>query len=76
MNVEIRRILAVEQQHSLLQEMTDALSEDIRDRMMGNIPMKRFGTPADVADVVMFLAGDSSAYMTGQVLTVSGGMVM
>jgi 3-oxoacyl-[acyl-carrier protein] reductase len=57
-------------------KMTDALSEDIRDKMLGNIPMKRFGTPEDVADVVVFLAGDTSGYMTGQVLTVSGGMVM
>ncbi|NQU41360.1 MAG: 3-oxoacyl-[acyl-carrier-protein] reductase [Lentisphaerae bacterium] len=57
-------------------KMTDALSEDVRDRMMGNIPMQRFGSPDDVANVVMFLAGDASAYMTGQVLTVSGGMVM
>jgi 3-oxoacyl-[acyl-carrier protein] reductase len=57
-------------------KMTDAVSEDVRDKMLGNIPMKRFGTPEDVADVVMFLAGDKSGYMTGQVLTVSGGMVM
>ncbi len=57
-------------------KMTDALSEDIRDKMLGNIPMKRFGTPEDVADVVVFLAGATSSYMTGQVLTVSGGMVM
>jgi len=57
-------------------KMTEALSEDIRDKMLGNIPMKRFGTPEDVADVVVFLAGDRSGYMTGQVLTVSGGMVM
>ena len=57
-------------------KMTDALSEDIRDKMLGAIPMKRFGTPEDVADVVVFLAGDTSGYMTGQVLTVSGGMVM
>jgi 3-oxoacyl-[acyl-carrier protein] reductase len=57
-------------------KMTDALSEDIRDKMLGNIPMKRFGTPDDVADVVVFLAGETSGYMTGQVLTVSGGMVM
>lgn len=56
-------------------KMTDALSEDIRDKMLGNIPMKRFGTPEDVADVVVFLAGETSGYMTGQVLTVSGGMV-
>jgi 3-oxoacyl-[acyl-carrier protein] reductase len=57
-------------------KMTEALSEDIRDRMLGNIPMKRFGTPEDVANVVVFLAGEASSYMTGQVLTVSGGMVM
>ncbi len=57
-------------------KMTDGLSEDIRDKMLGNIPMKRFGTPEDVADVVVFLAGETSGYMTGQVLTVSGGMVM
>ncbi len=57
-------------------KMTDALSEEIRDKMLENIPMKRFGTPDDVADVVAFLAGDRSGYMTGQVLTVSGGMVM
>jgi len=57
-------------------KMTDALPEAVRDQMMGNIPMKKFGTPEDVADVVMFLAGNSAGYMTGQVLTVSGGMVM
>jgi 3-oxoacyl-[acyl-carrier protein] reductase len=57
-------------------KMTDALSEAVRDQMMGKIPMKKFGTPEDVADVVMFLAGNSAGYMTGQVLTVSGGMVM
>jgi 3-oxoacyl-[acyl-carrier protein] reductase len=38
--------------------------------------MQRFGTPEDVAKVVLFLAGDHSSYITGQVLTVSGGMVM
>ena len=57
-------------------KMTDALSEAVRDQMMGKIPMKKFGTPEDVADVVMFLAGDRAGYVTGQVLTVSGGMVM
>ncbi len=57
-------------------KMTDALPEDIRDKMLENIPMNRFGTPEDVANVVLFLAGESSGYMTGQTLTVSGGMVM
>lgn len=57
-------------------KMTDELSEDVRGRMLEMIPMKRFGTPEDVADIVHFLASDASGYMTGQVLTVSGGMVM
>lgn len=56
-------------------KMTDELSEDVRRRMLDSIPMKRFGVPEDVARVVLFLAGDASGYMTGQVLTVSGGMV-
>ncbi len=57
-------------------KMTDALSEDVRQQMLNAIPMSRFGEPQDVARVVSFLASDASAYMTGQVLTVSGGMVM
>jgi 3-oxoacyl-[acyl-carrier protein] reductase len=57
-------------------KMTDALSEDVRKKMMDNIPMQRFGTPEDVAKAVVFLAGDASAYVTGQVLSVNGGMVM
>ena len=57
-------------------KMTDALSDEVRASMLDAIPMKRFGTPEDVAQVVAFLASDASAYMTGQVLTVSGGMVM
>ena len=57
-------------------KMTDALGEDVRARMLEAIPMGRFGSPEDVADAVLFLASDASAYMTGQVLNVSGGMVM
>ncbi len=57
-------------------KMTDVLSDDVKGRMLDLIPLKRFGTPADVAEVVLFLAGDRSAYMTGQVLQVCGGMVM
>jgi len=56
--------------------MTDALPENIREKMLETIPMGRFGQPDDVADVVLFLAGDGAAYVTGQVLTVCGGMVM
>jgi 3-oxoacyl-[acyl-carrier protein] reductase len=56
-------------------KMTDGLSEDVRERMLSSIPMKRFGVPVDVARVVLFLASDAAGYMTGQTLTVSGGMV-
>jgi len=57
-------------------KMTEVLSEDIRNKMLELIPLKRFGAPADVAKVVLFLASDASSYITGQVVTVSGGMVM
>jgi 3-oxoacyl-[acyl-carrier protein] reductase len=57
-------------------EMTDALSHDIRKWMLDQVPMGRPGTVEDVAGVVVFLAGDDAAYMTGQVLKVDGGMVM
>lgn len=56
-------------------KMTDNLPEDIQKKMLDNIPLKRFGTPDDVANVIVFLAGDEAAYVSGQVLTVCGGMV-
>ncbi|ABB23021.1 3-oxoacyl-[acyl-carrier-protein] reductase [Pelodictyon luteolum] len=57
-------------------KMTDALSDDVRQKMLEAIPLSRFGNPEDVADVVSFLAGDRSAYITGEVINISGGMVM
>jgi len=57
-------------------KMTEVLAEDVRGKMLAAIPMNRFGKPEDVARTVSFLAGDAASYMTGQVLTVSGGMVM
>lgn len=57
-------------------KMTEVLSEETKAKMLELIPLKRFGTPADVARVVLFLASDASSYITGQVVTVSGGMVM
>jgi len=57
-------------------KMTETLPEDIRKKMLEAIPVARFGVPDDVANVVLFLASDASAYMTGQVLSVCGGMVM
>ena len=56
-------------------KMTEKLSEDIRQKMLEAIPLGRFGTPEDVARVVVFLASDAAAYVTGQVVTVCGGMV-
>jgi 3-oxoacyl-[acyl-carrier protein] reductase len=43
---------------------------------MGNIPLERLGSPADIAAIVAFLASDHASYITGQVLVVDGGMVM
>ena len=57
-------------------KMTEVLAEDVRQKMLDQIPMKRFGGPEDVARTVLFLATEASSYITGQVLTVSGGMVM
>lgn len=56
--------------------MTDALPEEVQQKMLASIPLKQFGTPEDVAKVVAFLAGDASSYVTGQVISTCGGMVM
>ena len=56
--------------------MTDKLPEAARDQMISLIPKKEYGQPDDVADAVLFFASDLSRYITGQVLTVDGGMVM
>ena len=57
-------------------EMTAALPEKVQAEMKAQIPLNRFGTPEEVAQAVVFLAGDAAAYMTGQVLHVNGGMLM
>ena len=56
--------------------MTDALPEATREQMLSMIPLKRFGAPEDIAKTVAFLASDDAAYVTGQVLSVNGGMMM
>ena len=56
--------------------MTDALPEKIIEEYIKIIPMKKMGLPEDVADVVKFLVSEESSYITGQVITVDGGMVM
>ena len=57
-------------------EMTDKLSDEIKESYTSKIPLKRFGSPKDIAEAVAFLLSDSSAYITGEVLKVNGGMYM
>lgn len=57
-------------------EMTDTLSEDVKAEWIKGIPLKRGGKPEDVANCVLFLASDASAYISGQTINVCGGMVM
>jgi len=57
-------------------DMTAKLPEEVKQRMLASIAMKRFGRPADVANAVKFLASDDASYITGHVLNVNGGMYM
>lgn len=56
--------------------MTEALSEDVRKEWIKGIPLRRGGTPEDVANIALFLASDMSSYVSGQVIQVDGGMNM
>lgn len=56
--------------------MTDVLKDEIKQDIQKNIPLKRIGTPQDVANVVNFLASEDSSYITGQVINIDGGMLM
>ena len=57
-------------------DMTDALSDKVKKSIDDGIPMKRRGTPEDVANAICFLASDDASYITGEVLRVDGGMAM
>lgn len=57
-------------------DMTARLPEEVKQRMLGMIALKRFGRPEDVAAAVRFLASEEAGYITGQVLSVNGGMYM
>ncbi len=60
----------------IMTDMTATLHEQVKEAAMNVIPMRKFGTPDDVARAVAFLAGDDTGYITGQVLCVDGGMAM
>ncbi|HZK01519.1 MAG TPA: 3-oxoacyl-[acyl-carrier-protein] reductase [Anaerovoracaceae bacterium] len=55
-------------------DMTDSLSDKVKDAALGMIPLKRMGKPEDVAKLAAFLASDESAYITGEVIKIDGGL--
>ncbi len=57
-------------------DMTAVLPQPVKDAMLARIPLKRFGSPEDIAAAVRFLASDDAGYITGHVLDVNGGMYM
>jgi len=57
-------------------DMTQSLSEELKQKMLDNIPLKRMGRPDDVAAAVRFLASEEAGYITGHVLDVNGGLYM
>jgi 3-oxoacyl-[acyl-carrier protein] reductase len=56
--------------------MTDNLPEAAKNQFLDFIPMRRFGTPQEVAQIVRFLLSDEAAYITGQIININGGMFM
>ncbi|TKB48994.1 3-oxoacyl-ACP reductase FabG [Ferrimonas sediminicola] len=57
-------------------DMTDELTDDQKQGIMGQVPVARLGQPQEIADAVVFLASDRASYITGETLHVNGGMVM
>ncbi|KKB26479.1 3-oxoacyl-[acyl-carrier-protein] reductase [Staphylococcus carnosus] len=60
----------------IVSDMTDALSDELKDQMKSQIPLGRFGEDTDIANTVAFLASDKAKYITGQTIHVNGGMFM
>ena len=56
-------------------KMTDVLPDDVKAKYMEQIPLRKFGTVEDIAKAVAWLAGEESAYVTGQIISVNGGMI-
>jgi len=57
-------------------DMTDKLSDEIKEKMISGIPLGQMGLPQDVANLAIFLASDDSSYITGEVIKVDGGMAI
>ena len=57
-------------------DMTNVLSDKVKEGIIESIPMKTFGLPEDIAKTVVFLAGEGARYITGQTISVDGGMCM
>ena len=57
-------------------DMTKVLSDSVKEGINEQIPLKRMGSPREVAKVVKFLSSDDSSYITGQVINIDGGMIM
>ncbi|HDD5441445.1 TPA: 3-oxoacyl-[acyl-carrier-protein] reductase [Staphylococcus aureus] len=60
----------------IVSDMTDALSDELKEQMLTQIPLARFGQDTDIANTVTFLASDKAKYITGQTIHVNGGMYM
>ncbi|MCV2525495.1 MAG: SDR family oxidoreductase, partial [Candidatus Lightella neohaematopini] len=60
----------------IITDMTKKLSDKQRNNILSKIPLNRFGTPEDIAHVVLFLSSNNSSYITGETINVNGGMYM
>ena len=56
--------------------MTDILNEEVKNKLLSQIPMGKIGSPDDIANTVIFLASDEAGYITGQTITVDGGRII
>jgi 3-oxoacyl-[acyl-carrier protein] reductase len=57
----------------VLTEMGQSIPDEIREQMLANIPLRRFGEPSEIANVILFLCSELASYVTGQTLHVNGG---